>query len=52
MDNATNRCKPEGLKEVAVECTSGGSYALAQKWVHDFCVVDNDPSVLEKYIGR
>ncbi|KAK0046161.1 deferrochelatase/peroxidase YfeX [Biomphalaria pfeifferi] len=52
LDNQTNRCKEDGLREVAIDCESGGSYALAQKWVHDFCVVDDDPCQLEQYIGR
>ncbi|CAL1529722.1 unnamed protein product [Lymnaea stagnalis] len=52
LDNQTNRCKEEGLKEVAVDCETGGSFALAQKWVHDFCIVDDDPTTLEQYIGR
>ncbi|KAH9492514.1 hypothetical protein Btru_046302 [Bulinus truncatus] len=52
LDNQTNRCKEDGLREVAIDCETGGSYALAQKWVHDFCVVDDDPCQLEQYIGR
>ncbi|XP_005095556.1 dye-decolorizing peroxidase YfeX [Aplysia californica] len=53
LDNRTNRCDEEGLKDVAIECETGGSYALAQKWVHDFCIIrpENKPA-LEKYIGR
>ncbi|GFO45888.1 Dyp-type peroxidase yfex-like protein [Plakobranchus ocellatus] len=50
--NQTNRCKEEDLRKVAVESSTGGSYALAQKWVHDLCALEEDPSVLEKYIGR
>ncbi|RUS77233.1 hypothetical protein EGW08_015008 [Elysia chlorotica] len=50
--NQTNRCREEGLREVAVECGTGGSYALAQKWVHDLCALDEEPCVLECYIGR
>ena len=31
----TNRPDECGRRAVAIECETGGSYALAQKWVHD-----------------
>ena len=38
---------------VAIENETGGSYALAQKWVHDFCIIRaENKAALEKYIGR
>jgi len=52
-DCRTNRADEEGRQCVAIECESGGSYALAQKWIHNFCVVrPENHGVLEKYIGR
>jgi len=52
-DCRTNRCDEAGRECVAIECESGGSYALAQKWNHDFCVVRPGKNAeLERYIGR
>jgi len=52
-DCRTNRCDEEGRIDVAIECETGGSYALAQKWVHDFCIIrPENKGSLEKYIGR
>jgi len=52
-DCRTNRCDENGRIEVAVECGTNGSYALVQKWVHDFCIIrDENKNALEKYIGR
>jgi len=52
-DCRTNRCDEEGRMDVAVECGTYGSYALVQKWVHDFCIIrDENKNALEKYIGR
>ena len=49
----TNRPDECGRRAVAIECETGGSYALAQKWVHDFCIIrPENKSALEKYIGR
>jgi len=49
----TNRPDECGRRAVAVEQETGGSYALAQKWIHDFCVIrPENRSALEKYIGR
>jgi len=52
-DCRTNRCDDVGRREVAIECETGGSYALAQKWIHDFCVIrPENQAALEKYVGR
>jgi len=52
-DCRTNRCDEEGRMDVAIECETGGSYALVQKWVHDFCIIrPENKTALEKYVGR
>jgi len=51
--NVINPCDKNAKKEVAVECETGGSYALAQKWVHDFCAIEEAGcKQLEGYAGR
>ena len=47
----SNRLDEGGRRCVAIEQETGGSYALAQKWVHDFSVMKH-PKELEKFIGR
>ncbi|GFR99216.1 Dyp-type peroxidase YfeX-like protein [Elysia marginata] len=50
--NQTNRCTEAGLRDVALECDTGGSYAIAQKWVHDLCALEEEQATLECYVGR
>jgi Dyp-type peroxidase family len=53
IDGTENRADEEGRFEVAVEKTTGGSYCITQKWVHDmnFIGIEKDP-VLEGIVGR
>jgi len=49
----TNRLDECGRRCVAIEQQTGGSYCLAQKWVHDFQMMGpSNCKELEKYIGR
>lgn len=53
--NQSNRCDQAGMRDVAIECGSGGSYALAMKWVHDAEVVASNVEnkvPLENIMGR
>jgi len=52
-DCRTNRCEEAHRRGLAIEVETGGSYALTQKWIHDFCIIrPENKAQLEKYIGR
>jgi len=53
IDGTENRADDEGREEVAVEKTTGGSYVITQKWLHDMDVIANEKTrTQEAWVGR
>ncbi|CAL8093811.1 unnamed protein product [Calicophoron daubneyi] len=53
IDGIANPSTLEERCEAAVDLVSKGSYALTQRWVHDFNILNSTPdNIKEKWIGR
>ncbi|KAK7469770.1 hypothetical protein BaRGS_00036197 [Batillaria attramentaria] len=53
IDGTENAADEDDRREVAVEKTTGGSYVITQKWIHDLNVINTEKDkTLEGWVGR
>ncbi|XP_033756755.1 dye-decolorizing peroxidase YfeX-like [Pecten maximus] len=53
IDGTENPADDESRQNVAVEPSTGGSYVITQKWIHNFNVIDSEKDKnMEAWVGR
>jgi len=53
IDGTENRADDEGRQAVAVDKSTGGSYVITQKWLHDLDIINSEKrKTLESWVGR